>query len=394
MCLFPSKNYNFNSPSFKSGINYFKCGACPECMQERSSIWALRSVMESKSHAFNCMVTLTYDKFKYNFRGDVIGEEDVNPDLKVQKPHIQKFFKRLRKKFGQGIKYIACAEYGSHTHRAHYHCILFGVRFSDAHFYKRSKRGNPIYMSKTLTDLWGHGICTIDSINVQSSIARYCTKYCSKSRSDETFMLFSQKLGLEYLMKEFNGKSYFIDGREYPVPRIVWHTYISEKYKYFPLKFSPKYVNHDFLNDEYDTAYKQASKLRKIYRNIRDRDDVYCDYIQYWRSKSKIYDKLKGPELSRIYALDESKYHHYKVKSLNCYNNRFLGIPLPAPGARAGVSRFYKHLETNLGIVYSDLPFGSRPITASDTKKAQTLDSKLRLVSTYPYSLGSLSPFS
>lgn len=378
MCFFPSSNLNKESPAYKAGIKQFKCGACPECLQERSASWALRAVYEARSHVYSCMVTLTYDTFKYDSSGQIIGENPVNPDLKVNKSHVQKFFKRLRKHFSnQRIKYIACAEYGSHTHRAHYHCILFGVRFNDAHFYKRSKRGNPIYMSSILTKLWSHGICTVDSINVHTAVARYCTKYCAKSRSEETFMLFSKGLGINELMKDFNGKSYFIDGREYPVPRQVWNRYISEKYKHFQVPFSFKYQNHDYsiLDSSQDFLYLKFKHLRENYRMIRDRDDVYVGYIQYWRKKSKIYDSLRDSVIHRIYALPENKFHAYKTKALECYGVRRQGVPLISPGSNCK-SVYFKYLISKgcfLTVSNLEKPFAasSRPNTANDTTNSK-----------------------
>lgn len=395
MCLFPTLNLNTSSVAFRSGVHYFKCGSCPECLREKSSSWALRAVYESRSHAFNCMITLTYDHFKYNSKGDIIGEEDVNPDLLVNKRHIQLFIKRLRKHFNsKNIKYIACAEYGSRTHRAHYHCLLFGVNFSDAVFYKRSKRGNPIYMSKTLTDLWSHGICSIDCKNVQSSVARYCTKYCAKSRSDETFMLFSHEIGLNELLKDFNGRSYYVAGREYVIPRVVWQHYITEKYSNSDLSFSHKYVNRDkaipFVEDDF--KYVNSLALRTNYQFLRNSDPVYNSYLLYWKTKSSLYDSVRPSVIKRIYALDESKFHFYKVSALRCYSKRFSDfVPYPSPNSNS-LSSYFRYLishrafviekelnyfspkvskalvDSGFVLLKNHLPFASRPNTANDTK--------------------------
>lgn len=369
MCLFPSKIPN-NTVAYKKGMRYFDCGVCPECMRKRSSSWALRSVYEAREHAHNCMITLTYDKFKYNSKGEIIGEEDVNPDLKVNVSHIQKFIKRLRKHFSHPLKYIACAEYGSTTHRAHYHCILFNVRFNDATFYKRSKRGNPIYLSNTLTKLWSHGICTVDSINVFSGVARYCTKYCAKSRSNDTFMLCSQGIGLKGLLKDFNGKSYYIDGREYPVPRIVWQEYITQCYSDFPVLFSYKYVNKSryFYNDNLD-EYNKASARRFVYRFLRDNNPVYKSYISYWNQKSQIFEQLQDSVINRIYALNNSKYHNYKVAALKCYEKRLAFIPFPSPGrdSTSEYNRYILEICSRLRLPFRHLLDPSRPNMASDT---------------------------
>lgn len=375
MCLFPVPNTAFDSIAYKKGVTHFDCGACPECLQRRSALWALRAVYEAMEHEHNCMITLTYDNFVYDDKGNIIGETPVNPDLKVNKRDIQLFIKRLRKWHSgvssESIKYIACAEYGSRTHRAHYHCILFGVDFSDIHFYKKSKRGNPIFMSNTLTDLWHHGICTVDSISVRSAIARYCTKYCAKSRSDETFMLCSQKIGLNGLLRDFNGYNYMIDGREYTIPRIVWEHFITEKYKYCGWQFSPKYVNNEtgFFDDP---KYVLGSVLRQSYRDIRDNDPVYQRYLDYWHDKSLLYESRRHDPRTRILQLREDKYHAYKVKALKCFDMRnSSGIHYIAPGSNAGKGLFERDCferSCRLGLRYhSSLADPSRHNTASDT---------------------------
>lgn len=392
MCLFPIKNTNYNSPAYLSGVKEFECGSCPECLAKRSSLIALRDCYESRDHAFNCMITLTYDQFKYDDRGEIDGELPVNPDLKVNKRHIQLFIKRLRKWWStisdQPIKYRCTAEYGSHTHRAHYHCILFGVKFHDAHYYKRSKRGYPIYMSRTLTKLWTHGICTIDSINIHTGVARYCSKYAAKDRSPDTFMLCSRGIGIDALLRSFNGINYMIDGHEYPIPRLVWERYIMLKYAPANYAISPKYVNRT-TESIFDGSYDLACVKREAYRMIRDNDPVYQAYIQYWRSKAELREISRPSARDRLLHLDDSKYHAYRTKALETIDfNREVHY-YPAPGSRACLSHYLQSVDRSLkslGLRSSlihyiprdllpaiqdeyerHLPSPSRPLTASDT---------------------------
>lgn len=385
MCLFPLPNNDIFSVAYKKGVTEFDCGACPECLRKRSNSWALRSVYEAKSYAHNCMITLTYDNFKRDCNGNIVyvngipQEEPVNPFLCVDKRHIQLFIKRLRKwysKFAPGelIKYICCAEYGSTTHRAHYHLILFNVRFPDIHFYKRSKRGNIIYMSSILTKLWGKGICTVDSIRVLSSVARYCTKYCAKERSDQTFMLCSQNIGIDNLLKEFNGKSYFIDGREYTIPRSVWQKYIISKYPQYP-DISYKYINRKFDESRSEVLnydeFCAGNHRRAAYRAVRDCDSVYRSYLAYWKYKGEQFTSRRPSVRKRIYLLDESRYHFYKIKALAVLDKRENFIPYPAPGS--GCISAYERFKQQT-IYHGDLwrsvhlPRPSRPNRASDTK--------------------------
>lgn len=387
MCLFPLVNNNIKGLAYRKGVREFDCGACPECLRKRSNVWALRSVYEARAHVSNLMVTLTYDNFNRDpGTGKILGELPVNPYLEVNKRDIQLFIKRLRKWYSsisdEKIKYIACAEYGSHTHRAHYHLILFGVRFPDYHFYKKSKRGNPIYMSSILTRLWSHGICTIDSINVHSAVARYCTKYCAKSRSDNTFMLCSQHIGLNELLKDFNGYNYMIEGREYSIPRCVWQEYIMRKYSRYSSIVSYKYYNLpssdiDVLSSEYQVSLSHFYKNRadrKRYRYLRDRDPVYLRYLDYWQHKGLQFEQCLLKPIQRIYLLDERKFHSYKTAALAVYTYRSKFIPFPAPGSNC-ISAYYRYLD-KISLHAIDLyrfkllstcPLPSRPNRASDT---------------------------
>lgn len=367
MCLLPLPNLNFESIAYKKGVREFDCRACPECLQKLANSWVLRSVFEARSHAHNCMITLTYDTFVRDDKGRILKdkygvplENPVDPDLKVNKRDVQLFVKRLRKWYSKisddHIKVLVGAEYGSKTHRAHYHLILFGVMFPDLVPYKKSKRGNQIYFSHKLSALWNHGICTVDSTNIRSSIARYCTKYCAKSRSQDTFMLFSKGIGSDLLYKHFNGLSYFIDGREYAVPRMIWERYIVDKYQRrfhglnnVPL-LSPKYVNRDssILFESDDWYFIRSQKSRAFYRRVRDRDPLYVNYLSYWQSRGQLFESRKLPARQRIIQLSDSKYHFYKAAALRCLDMRNeFDLSFVAPGSNC-ISALYHDLYSRI----------------------------------------------
>lgn len=374
MCLFPIANPDPNGIAGKKGLLNFKCGACPECLREKASAWALRAVFEAKQHAYNCMITLTYDTYKYTkdgrFDGRHLEEMPVDPTIEVSKRHIQLFIKRLRKRFnGQKIKYICAAEYGSKTHRAHYHLILFGVRFPDLRYYKKSSRGNVIYNSPLLEKLWTFGICTVDNINVSEASARYCTKYCAKDRSDETFMLFSQGIGIDALLQDFNGECYWVNGRRYPIPRAVWQRYIMAKYKDRYPRMDYRYVNRDYsFPDKFsylkDVRYVRASFNRAWYRLIRDKDPVYRHYLAYWKEFSEQRKACEQPVRQRIYLLS-NKHYWYKMEALmaNSIREKHPVIP-PRSNCRSAYERYLDRLHQKTGC---HLPLFPCLIKASDT---------------------------
>lgn len=344
LCYFPLPNLNISGPAYEKGVTSFPCGSCPECLAQRASRWALRAVFEASEHSENCMITLTYDNYARDVQGRVIGELPVNRDLKVCKRDAQLFLKRLRKyvykNTGRLIKYILCAEYGKRTHRAHYHAIIFGYKFPDAQAYKRSKRGNYIYRSAILTKIWNHGICTVDSVNINGAVARYCTKYTAKdTRCDDTFMLFSRGIGEVRMMREFNGLGYLCEGREYPIPRQIWQRYISSAYMGYPMDY--RYVGRSKGRE----AFLQSRELRAAYRKVRDSDPLYQSYLFHWQEIGRLYDRLKVSVRSRILQLDDSRYHGYKIAALRCLSLREKNPEGSYPAPRSGcVSRYYRYM--------------------------------------------------
>ncbi|QCS36172.1 replication initiator protein [Capybara microvirus Cap1_SP_147] len=239
----PHKMYNepVRSQLTKSIITSFleiPCGKCIECRLTYARQWANRCQVEADQYEKNCFITLTYsdDYIHFNtFTDPVTGELKKSPTL--VKRDIQNFMKRLRKKYGAGIRFFACGEYGETTHRPHYHLILFNHDFNDKKLFKVS-RGNPYYISDELSDLWPFGFSMIGDVSWQSCnyVARYITKKQYKKKNEEKdciiynyepeFVLMSRKpgIGLKYYEDNkqdfirFNGV-YLQNGRLFTPPR-------------------------------------------------------------------------------------------------------------------------------------------------------------------------------
>nr|AVQ10273.1 replication protein VP4 [Gokushovirinae environmental samples] len=153
------------------------CGQCVGCRLERSRQWAVRCVHEAKMHERNCVVTLTYN------------DAHLPDDGGLVKRHLQLFMKRLRKEFGNGIRFYACGEYGENTKRPHYHCILFNFDFADKRFYKKSKTGDNLYTSDTAERVWAKGFCVVGEVTFESCayIARYIVDKMTGEKADEWY---------------------------------------------------------------------------------------------------------------------------------------------------------------------------------------------------------------
>jgi len=151
------------------------CGKCIGCRIDRSREWAVRCVHELQMHQKSCFITLTYQD------SELVYTEEGEPTLFHE--HWQLFMKKLRKKYGSQISFFMCGEYGDQTHRPHYHALLFGVDFEDKLLLRQNENGDPIYISKTLDELWGHNDADlkpneIGAANFQTAayIARYVVK--------------------------------------------------------------------------------------------------------------------------------------------------------------------------------------------------------------------------
>ena len=151
------------------------CGQCVGCRLERSRQWAVRIVHEASMHADNCFITLTYEDHH-----TPVGNTLVVADF-------QKFMKRLRKRFGDGIRFFHCGEYGELRGRPHYHACVFNFDFPDKVVWKRNENGDTVYLSRILDELWGRGFCSVGDVSFQSAayVARYIMK---KQTGDEAFV--------------------------------------------------------------------------------------------------------------------------------------------------------------------------------------------------------------
>lgn len=138
------------------------CGQCLSCRLEHSRQWAIRMMHEASLYENNAFLTLTY------------RDEDLPPDNSLDKSHHQLFLKRLRKN-REKLRFYHCGEYGSQTHRPHYHSIIFNVEFPDRKFLKTTESGENLFTSETLDALWGHGDCYIGDVTFES--AAYCARY-------------------------------------------------------------------------------------------------------------------------------------------------------------------------------------------------------------------------
>ena len=146
------------------------------CRIRRASDWAIRCEHEMEEWQHASFIRLSY------------ADENLPADHSVSKSELQNFFKRLRKRLGTPIKYLACGEYGEQTERPHYHALIFGYdrrwQFagdnrlrSHPNFHWNGTCWNVIH--GPLVDTWTKGQITLGYAGPNA--ARYIAGYTLKS---------------------------------------------------------------------------------------------------------------------------------------------------------------------------------------------------------------------
>lgn len=167
------------------------CGKCVVCLRRRAGGWMFRLTKEWEQSTSAYFVTLTYD--------DENIPTTTNDLQTLQKSDLQKFFKRLRHHTRRKIRYYACGEYGSKTHRPHYHAIIFDLPVNWCRAYD------------ILVSAWTAGL--IDLQRCSHGSIGYVTGYVIKGQKEDftdyntgeiddrqpEFSVMSKKLGANYL---------------------------------------------------------------------------------------------------------------------------------------------------------------------------------------------------
>jgi len=174
------------------------CGRCIGCRLEKSRQWAIRCLNEAQLHENNAFITLTYD------------EDHLPENNSLQLIDVQKFYKKLRKKYKK-FKYYQCGEYGERFQRPHYHACIFGIDIADKVLWS-VRSGVKLYRSESLEKIWGLGFVTVGEVTFESAayVARYVLKKITGEKAVEHYkgrtpefqtMSRNPGIGKEWLLK-------------------------------------------------------------------------------------------------------------------------------------------------------------------------------------------------
>lgn len=261
------------------------CGQCIGCRLDYSRSWAIRMVHEAQIYQDNCFITLTYDPLH------------LPDDNSLKLKHFQDFMKRFRKKYGEGIRFFHCGEYGSQNGRPHYHAIIFNFDFPDKELWK-IRDETRLYTSKSLETLWPFGFSTVGDVTFESAayVARYVTKKVNGDMSKEHYSRIHPETGELYqLKKEYTtmsrmpgiGKPWYdkfktdvypsdeviIRGKAIKPPRYYDKLYENENFEQMVIIKAKRIANaqiNAFDNTEARREIKEHIKMLKAEKLIRE----------------------------------------------------------------------------------------------------------------------------
>lgn len=213
-CVNPRRLPNKGSvnPPFDSFIQV-SCGKCYACLSNRRRSWLFRLQNEHLASKLSLFCSFTYS-------------DDCRPyDHLVHKEHLQNFFKRFRHycKFS----YYAIGEYGTHTHREHYHAVLFiktlidGFRLED-------------YV-ELIRNVWSVGFVSVSRCTYRR--LNYILHYHTRPKLIDgrpTFQLFSKGMGVDFINQEL--LRYLIDSESRIIHDYNGNVYVIPRYYFKKIK--------------------------------------------------------------------------------------------------------------------------------------------------------------
>lgn len=271
-----------------SGALSVPCGKCGACLANRRAAWSFRLSEELKVSTSAVFATLTYDD-----RFTVFDIQTRMPTL--VKRHFQLFMKLLRqkqyRKDGTKIRFYAVGEYGSKTHRPHYHVIIYNGNLSI---------GDDVQKSWTVGKSIDRGFVHVGYVT--PATIHYITKYhvnakIHKHPSDtrvKEFALMSRKPGI--------GANYLSNAKDWHLGNSALYVVNNGFKQAMPRYYRDKIFEGarlERLNAEAvgksDVQYKkEADRLAKIGYSNPEWEIEYRNYVKSLKieEKAKHQDKL------------------------------------------------------------------------------------------------------
>lgn len=327
MCLqyIKLKTKNPNATQF----GYVPCGVCAECRKRAQNDWKFRlnsEFLKLKKEGWNvAFCTLTYnDENLPKIPKELFKNEESYKEIPCfSKTDVTNWIHGVRQYFkyhnnftrGNNIRYFIASEYGSNTHRPHYHAIL---AWPNTVSYKT--------MHEVCTEKWTHGymfprdvrgdkgMLPFEIVGDASRAINYVAKYACK---DIDFNDEVQKANLNTKMKLFKDVNSFHLQSKSMGFEIIKNMNDEEKRQAFIHGISfqgdgevykvPIYIKNKIVFDNYYVTREDGTRL--VRRKASEFFDKYKNEL--FREKSKFYENLFRSSTDYNYflsrGLDETK---------------------------------------------------------------------------------------
>ena len=275
--IHPAKTKHVSRETFRAIFSYMEipCRTCYGCRKDHARMWSERIMAELPYYDSSYFLTLTYndDNIPVNDRGyNTLCTRDL-----------QLFWKKLRKIQSNPIKYFACGEYGTTSHRPHYHAIVFGLELDDLVLHSHDYAANTdLYTSYKLSELWNNGFVSIGEVTQAS--ARYVAGYVDKKLEVNRSNYYYKQLGIEpeklYISNGIGERAYYDKVKSDLFDKNYEESYFDDVVIHNNSYYSNKFKReHPERHENWiDTLEKQA-KADKRARRILMPDSVYYDSL-------------------------------------------------------------------------------------------------------------------
>lgn len=245
---------------------YVPCGQCPRCNRANAMGWIVRLTEELKIAQSAHFMTYTYEDTKIPYTKlayPTLRPEDLTNYYKtLRNAHVKRY------KTNVPIRYFSCGEYGTHTHRPHYHDIIMNA---DIDLIEQS---------------WTHG--KIFRGDVTPNSIGYVTGYILKGKrerptgSDEILMFRRMSKGL--------GEAYIRNSTK------KWHADDPVNRYYYPMQSGgklslPRYLKQKlFTSDDRESIAEFFHALAQADNNKYTAKEINDLYLSEQRRLSSLRD--------------------------------------------------------------------------------------------------------
>ena len=303
------------------------CGKCLNCLENKKKEKAIRLVHEMNNYKFKTFITITMDEIRAT-RNKAGMTEVSKKDLKSYIRKLQYYDKEYLKISNEKrMKYVACAEYGELTERAHYHLVILHNTF----------------LQFKMKSCWKRGHVRIEAIKDVRALY-YTVGYTDKKQQDyfkdkykrqkeereAGFLIASRGNGAEWIKeaiatKKVNKHQYFIESMQgkHKLPN-YYKTKIKEyimgvKARYRRLTDEERQFRKEHFGDErktvmvnensyYNNYWKWNNYIKCVNEEAKQRDPIYYKeealraYRDNWKQRlynlmyNEKYEEMDGIE--------------------------------------------------------------------------------------------------